>query len=71
MSTVPVPEHGPPWNPLDLFGMASGTSVATAVVAGEAALRIEKRRCAGLPWTPGEIRRELLSRRLLLPVPGL
>lgn len=61
MSTVPVPEHGPPCGPLDLFSIGTGTSVATAMVAGAVALLIEKRRSAGLPRTPASIRRDLLS----------
>lgn len=67
MSTVPLPEHGPPCSPLDLFGLGSGTSVATAVVAGAVALLIETHRSAGLPWTPASIRQDLLS--LCIPLP--
>ena len=61
MSTVPVPEHEPPYSSLELYGLSSGTSVATAMVAGAVALLIERYRSAGLTWTPARIRRELLS----------
>jgi hypothetical protein len=67
ISTVPIPENGFPCSPLDLFGMGSGTSVATAVVAGAVALLIEKRRTMGLSCTPASIRWDLLSRCVPLP----
>lgn len=62
MSTIPVPEYGASCSPLDLFSLGSGTSVATAVVAGAVALLLEKYRSAGLLWTPASIRQDLLSR---------
>ncbi|HEX9944729.1 MAG TPA: S8 family serine peptidase [Thermoanaerobaculia bacterium] len=61
-STIPVPAGEVEPNPFDLFGLGSGTSVATAVVAGAVALLIERRRSAALPWSPAEIREELLGR---------
>jgi serine protease AprX len=45
-----------------LFKRESGTSVASAVVAGAVALLIEKRQREGKAWTPEEIHEELLSR---------
>jgi len=61
MSTVPLPEHGPPYSSLELYGLSSGTSVATAMVAGAVALLIERYRSTGVTWTPALIRRDLLS----------
>lgn len=46
--------------PDGLFGYGRGTSVATAVVAGALALLIERRRVQDLPFSPAEIRNELL-----------
>ena len=54
ISTVPVS------NPGSLFGYASGTSVAAAVVSGALALLVERRRVQGLPCLPAVIRSELL-----------
>lgn len=59
LSTIPAP---PAAEPDDRFGFASGTSVAAAFVAGDAALAIGRRRAAGLPCSPAEVRRELLAR---------
>lgn len=65
LSTVPVPaghEQGDPSSLFRLFSRESGTSVASAVVAGAVALLIEKRAREGREWTPEEIREELLTR---------
>jgi serine protease AprX len=63
ISTVPVPAEEGERDLFKLFGAGSGTSVATAMVAGAVALLIEERRRAGADdWTPEEIRNELLTR---------
>lgn len=63
-STIPVPTRDGihQESVFSLFGIGSGTSVSTAVVAGVVALLIEKRKKAGNAWTPEEIRSELLTR---------
>jgi subtilisin family serine protease len=65
-STVPVPRdlHGAPIAaPLrsHLFDRKSGTSMATPVVAGAAALIMQDRRAKGLPDTPADMRAALLN----------
>lgn len=60
-STIPVPTRSGT-TLFDLFGVASGTSVAAAVVAGALALLIERQLSAGLCWSAMEIREELLTR---------
>ncbi len=61
-STVPVPPGGQAPAPGELFGgRRSGTSVATPMVAGAAALLIQQRLDAGQAWTSVEIREELLQ----------
>jgi serine protease AprX len=65
LSTVPVPagrERADPSSLFHLFGRESGTSVASAVVAGAVALLIEERTREGREWTPEDIRGELLMR---------
>lgn len=65
-SAIPVPRT-PQGTPLPnpdrnlLSARKSGTSMATPIVAGAAALVIQKRRQAGLPVTPQDIRAELLG----------
>ena len=58
MSTIPLADIGSSWIPM---GPASGTSVATAAVAGAVALLIERRRAAGRSCSPANIRREILG----------
>ena len=65
LSTIPVPEE--PASTLGLFGYGSGTSVATAVVAGALALVVERRRAQGLACSPADVRTELLSRCVRSP----
>jgi subtilisin family serine protease len=60
-STIPTDGGGTEVDPHTLFGIGSGTSVATAVVAGGAALVIESLRRAGQPCTPSVVRRALLG----------
>lgn len=65
-SLAPVPRdpNGTPIaNPTrnDLFARKSGTSMATPIVAGAAALAIQKRMLAGQPWTPAIIRNDILT----------
>jgi serine protease AprX len=62
LSTVPIPVGDDSMSPGRLFGFGSGTSVATAVVAGALALLVERRRAQGLPCSPAEIRHEVLGR---------
>lgn len=81
VSTVPLSGGNSPLCALDLFGAASGTSAATAAVAGALALLVERRRATGLPCSPGTLRGEILARCVLpsenagsaddLPVPRL
>ncbi len=66
-STVPVPRGitGRPINApsrSQLFAPSSGTSMATPIVTGAAALIMEDRRAQGLPTEPGDIRQALLQR---------
>jgi subtilisin family serine protease len=58
-STIPAPAGESTL--FNSFGVASGTSVAAAVVAGAVALLIERRRATDRPWSPQEIRGELLA----------
>jgi subtilisin family serine protease len=72
LSTVPVPaghERDDPSAMFRLFSRESGTSVASAVVAGAVALLIEKRTREGREWTPEDIREELLT-RFVRPIDG-
>jgi subtilisin family serine protease len=67
MSTVPVPRGADgklvaePLRAL-LFGRDSGTSMATPLVAGAAALIIQRAKIDGTPATPAFVRHQLLSR---------
>ena len=61
VSTVPPPRRFD-LDPRELVDGASGSSAATAFVAGVAALAIGRRRLAALPCSPAEIRRDLLER---------
>jgi serine protease AprX len=60
-STIPCPdrETGGIRSPSDLFGKASGTSVASALIAGAAARVIARRRARGDECSPDEILSEL------------
>jgi subtilisin family serine protease len=60
ISTLPVPDREIESSTLALFGYGSGSSVATAVVAGALALLVERRRARGLPCSAAEVRKELL-----------
>jgi serine protease AprX len=65
-STIPAPRDGanaPLPNPAraDLFGRQSGTSMATAVVAGLAALAAERARAAGANPTANDLRQAVLA----------
>lgn len=59
-STLPVPRGRSRPHPNDLFGTASGTSMAAAVVAGAAAVLLGREKAAGRCHSPAEIRRRLL-----------
>jgi len=70
MSTIPVPRDSlgqPVANPARhlLFGRMSGTSMATPIVAGAAALVIAKHVAAGTPWTSASVRAQLLTQGTL------
>lgn len=72
LSTVLVPaghEQDDASSLFHLFRRESGTSVASAVVAGAVALLIEKRKRDGEEWTPEDIREELLT-RFVRPIEG-
>jgi serine protease AprX len=74
-STVPVPRDGagqPIANPPRsvLFGRKSGTSMATPIVAGAAALAIEQRLGAGQSWTPVDIKNDLRNAAAGLGLPA-
>lgn len=65
-STIPAPRDAtgnlisnPPRNML--FARDSGTSMATPMVAGAAALLIQKRIQAGQSWTSAQIKQEIIS----------
>jgi subtilisin family serine protease len=65
-STVPVPrdENGqvvPNAPRIRRFGRKSGTSMATPIVAGAAALIIQREQAAGRNWTPASIKAELMT----------
>lgn len=66
-STIPAP-RGTSGKPLKkpkralLFGRDSGTSMATPMVAGAAALIIQRFLQNGVQWTPAMVRNELVSR---------
>jgi serine protease AprX len=65
-STVPAPRDAsgnllPQVSPSSLFDRMSGTSMATPIVAGAAALVIQARRLAGLSTAPAVVRNVLLS----------
>jgi len=75
MSTIAVPRDAnghPIANPPRglLFGRKSGTSMATPIVAGAAALIMQHLRARGLPTTPADMRRELLRTIEGLPFPA-
>lgn len=61
-STVPTTDEEPGSHELGWFGAATGTSVATAAVAGAAALVIERYEAEGRSWSPQQVRRDLLER---------
>lgn len=72
ISTVPAPRNADGTlvgNPsrADLFDRKSGTSMATPIVSGAAALIIQARRQAGLPVTPTDIRQALLDDAVIAP----
>jgi subtilisin family serine protease len=60
LSTIPLPTSENQVSFPGLFGYGSGSSVATAVVAGALALLVQRRRAKGLPYSQAEIRSELL-----------
>ena len=68
-STIPVPRRANgsvvanPRRAL-LFGRKSGTSMATPIVAGAAALIIQRFIRAGTAWTPAMVRNELMTKGL-------
>jgi serine protease AprX len=73
-STIPVPRlpNGQPEkNPSrsKLFGRKSGTSMATPIVAGAAALLVQMAQQKGIPWTSNSIKRRLMT-DAVLPVSG-
>lgn len=63
-STLPVPRNRSRPHPDDLVGTASGTSMAAAVVAGAAALLLEREKAAGRFGSPADIRRQLLTEHI-------
>ncbi len=75
-STIPVPRdaHGKPTLPPPrsmLFGRKSGTSMATPIVAGAAALVVQQYLTSGSPWTPAIVRSALLARGVrAIPFPA-
>lgn len=74
-STVPVPRkaNGKPVSKPKralLFDRDSGTSMATPMVAGAAALIIQRFQQNGIAWTPAMVRNELVTRGVAgLPLP--
>jgi len=65
-STVPVPRDANGQVISDAprstrFGRKSGTSMATPIVAGAAALIIQREQAAGRSWSPASIKRELVT----------
>lgn len=66
MTTIPVPRDSsgapvPGPSRASLFSRATGTSLATPLVAGAVALLIQQHREQVLPWTPASIRRALTT----------
>ena len=72
MSTIPVPRDAggaPVSNPprADMFGRKSGTSMATPIVAGAAALVVQNVHDGGGTWTPSQIK-DILTNQGVRPL---
>jgi subtilisin family serine protease len=65
LSTMPIPRttDGKPQAvpDEDIFESKDGTSMATPMVTAAVAMLIQKRKKAGLAWTPADIKKELLE----------